>query len=193
ARGWRAVGMDFSIHAAAAARRNFGLTVVHGTLPHPAVPAASVDVLTLRAVLEHVHHPRQLLAAVFDAVRPGGRLFVSVPNPASGGSGASGTSGSPLDPPRHLLHFTPETLRRLVEGAGFEVEAMATPGHTKWMGLSVDRMRRANPRPWVKLCRMHLVRSALTRWTAWTLQGDDLALLARKPDTTAAIAPRKAA
>src|SRR5438874_779266 len=64
-RGWSAMGMDFSVHAAAAARKHFGLTVVHGSLPHPAIAPGSVDVLTLRAVLEHVHDPRQLVTSAF--------------------------------------------------------------------------------------------------------------------------------
>lgn len=193
ARGWAAMGMDFSPHAAAAARRNFGLTVVHGTLPHPAVAADSVDVITLRAVLEHVHDPRQLLGAVYAALRPGGWVYASVPNLASWGFRAFGRAWFPLDPPRHLLHFTPETLRAAVEGCGFEVEAMTTLGHSKWMNNSVTRALTDRPRWWVKLCRRHLVRSALTRWTEWTLQADDLAVLARKPLTAAPARPLQAA
>lgn len=188
-RGWRSVGMDFSPHAAAAARRNFGLTVIHGTLPSPAVPASSVDAITLRAVLEHVHEPGKLLAAAFDALRPGGYLYASVPNLSSWGFRAFRTAWFPLDPPRHLLHYTPETLRQQVEDCGFEVEAMATPGHTKWMGYSVDRAMKAKPSWWVRACRLRLIRSALTRWTNWTLQGDDLTLLARKPDVAVAALP----
>jgi hypothetical protein len=71
---------------------------------------------------------------------------------------------------------------------------MTTLGHTKWMGYSVDRALRSRPKWWVKACRVHLVRSALTRWTRWTCQGDDLAILARKPATAPAAVPlRKAA
>jgi len=143
-------------------------------------------------VLEHVHDPAKLLGAVFDSLRPGGWVYISVPNLASWGFRAFRTAWFPLDPPRHLLHYTPETLRRQVEACGFEVEAMATPGHTKWMGYSVDRAMKVKPARWVKLCRSHAIRSALTRWTAWTLQGDDLALLACKP-TTVALPLRSAA
>src|SRR5205085_2642492 len=90
-----------------------------------------------------------------------------------------GRSWSQLDLPRHLLHFTPATLRKLVEACGFAVDRVATPGHTKWMRMSVDRAAEHDPRWWVRACRVHLVRSALTRWTGWTGQGDELALLAR--------------
>ncbi|MDB5313197.1 MAG: ubiG 1 [Gemmataceae bacterium] len=181
-RGWQAVGMDFSPHAVAAARKNFGLEVIPGTLPHSAVAAGSLDAVTLRAVLEHVHDPRRLLGAVSAALRPGGWVYASVPNLASWGYRAFGRAWFPLDPPRHLLHFTPETLHRVVEGCGFRVEAITTVGHTKWMGYSVDRAARENPRWWVRLCKFRPVRSALTCWTQWARQGDDLAVLARKPE-----------
>jgi SAM-dependent methyltransferase len=193
ARGWKAVGMDFSAHAAAAARTNFGLDVIHGMLPHPAVAAGSLDAVTLRAVLEHVHDPRQLLGAVYAALRPGGWVYASVPNLASWGFRAFGRAWFPLDPPRHLLHFTPETLRRAVEGCGFAVEAVATLGHTKWMGYSVERAAKDRPAWWVRACRVRLVRSAVTRWTRWTNQADDLAILARKPLTAAGAAPLRVA
>ena len=186
-RGWNAMGMDFSAHAAAAARRNFGLNVIHGTLPHAAIAPGSVDVLTLRAVLEHVHDPRQLVAAACEVLRPGGFLYISVPNLASWGFRAFDKAWSQLDPPRHLLHFTPDTLRRLVEEAGFTVESIATAGHAKWMGESVDRARRVKPQMWLRACTHRFMRSLLTRWTAWKNQGDDLMLLARKPEATPAL------
>lgn len=192
-RGWNAIGMDFSSHAAAAARKNFGLTVIHGMLPHPAVARESIDAITLRAVLEHVHDPRLLLGAVRDALRPGGWVYLSVPNLASWGFRAFGRSWFPLDPPRHLLHFSPETLRRVVEGCGFVVEAVSTMGHTKWTGYSVERAAKERPSWWVRLCRLHLVRSAVTRWTQWTAQADDLVLLARKPETASSSAPARQA
>jgi hypothetical protein len=120
-------------------------------------------------------------------------VYASVPNLASWGFRAFGRAWFPLDPPRHLLHFTPETLRAAVEGCGFEVEAMATLGHTKWMNNSVVRAAKDGPRWWVRLCKLHLVRSAVTRWTQWTHQADDLAVLARKPLTAAPALPLKAA
>jgi SAM-dependent methyltransferase len=186
-RGWNAMGMDFNVHAAATARKNFGLTVIHGTLPHPTIAPNSVDLLTLRAVLEHVHDPRQLVSSALNALRPGGSLYISVPNLASWGYRNFGKSWSQLDVPRHLLHFTPDTLRRLVEETGFTVEEVTTAGHTKWMKMSVDRAVRLQPQTWVKACRVRLVRSLLTRWTTWKNQGDDLMLLARKPAAAPAL------
>ncbi len=190
-RGWSARGMDFSPHAAAAARRNFGLDVIHGALPHPAVRPESVDLLTLRAVVEHVHDPRTLVRVVFDAVKPGGRVYVVVPNLTSWGYRAFGPAWFALDVPRHLLHFTPDTLRRLVEGCGFAVEATGTIGRAKGAGESAARAGRAAT--WAgRACRLRLGRSLFARAAQWAGRADDLALLARKPDA-AAVPTRRAA
>jgi 2-polyprenyl-3-methyl-5-hydroxy-6-metoxy-1,4-benzoquinol methylase len=190
-RGWDASGMDFSPHAVATARAHYGLRAIEGTLPHPEVPAGSLDALTLRMVLEHVHDPARLLSAGFDALKPGGWLCVAVPNLAAWGFRAFGPAWFPLRLPWHLLHFTPDTLRRVVTGCGFVVETVATKGHTRWAGYSVDRAR---PRWWVSALRVRFLRSALTSWTEWRGAGDELCLLARKPAAaTAGRSERKAA
>jgi SAM-dependent methyltransferase len=181
-RGWNAVGMDFSPHAVATARARYRLPVIQGTLPHPAVAPESLDAITLRMVLEHVHDPHRLLRAAADALRPGGRLYICVPNLAAWGFRVFGSAWFPLRLPWHLLHFTPDTLRHVVEKAGLAVEAIATGGHSNWMGWSIERAGRERPSPWLRLAKTSLVRSAVTRWTRWRGQGDELCLLAYKPD-----------
>ena len=181
-RGWDAFGMDFSPHAVAAARSYYGLRAIEGTLPHPEVPANSLDAVTLRMVLEHVHDPAKMLRAAFDALAPGGWLCVAVPNLAAWGFRAFGPAWFPLRLPWHLLHFTPDTLRRVVTDCGFAVETVATKGHTRWAGYSVDRARKLRPRWWVSALRTRFARSVLTSWTEWRDAGDELCLLARKPE-----------
>ncbi len=180
-RGWNAMGMDFSPHAVAAARMHYGLRAIEGTLPHPAVPAESLHAITLRMVLEHVHDPAKLLRAAFDALAPGGWLCVAVPNLAAWGFGAFGPAWFPLRLPWHLLHFTPETLHRVVNDCGFAIEATVTKGHTRWMGYSVDRAKSLRRRWWVPALERRIARSVLTNWTEWRGAGDELTLLARKP------------
>jgi len=186
-RGWNAIGMDFSEHAVAAARRYFNLTAFGGTLPHSTIAPESLNAFTLRAVLEHVHDPRSLLASAFQALAPGGWLYISVPNIASWGYRKFGGSWYGLDVPRHLLHFSADTLRKAVVDRGFTVEAIETVGHTKWLGIAAQ----GRPHLMSGLCGIRLVRSAVTRWTELTGQADDLALLARKSDS--ARPPRSAA
>jgi SAM-dependent methyltransferase len=185
--------MDFSPHAVAAARSHYGLRAIEGTLPHPEVPPESLDAVTLRMVLEHVHDPAKLLRATFDSLKPGGWLCVAVPNLGAWGFRAFGPAWFPLRLPWHLLHFTPETLRRVVRGCGFQIEAVATKGHTRWMGYSVDRAKALRPRRWLPALGVRFTRSVLTSWTEWRGAGDELTLLARKPEGKAAESLRSAA
>ncbi len=193
-RGWDAFGMDFSPHAVATARSHYGLRAIEGTLPHPEIPANSLDAITLRMVLEHVHDPAKMLDAAFAALKPGGWLCVAVPNLAAWGFGAFGGAWFPLRLPWHLSHFTPDTLQRIVADRGFVIDTIATKGHTRWMGYSVDRARKLRPRWWTPALRIRFTRSVLTTWTEWRNAGDELSLLARKPETVAHAAPiRRAA
>jgi SAM-dependent methyltransferase len=184
--GWNVTGMDFNPFAASQVARNFGIPVLVGSLPHPEVGEQSFDVITLGAVLEHVHRPHQIIEAATRALRPGGLLVVSVPNLESWGFYYFWQDWWPLELPRHLLHFNPATLRRLVEMHGLEVVELRMLPHTNWMRRSLERARYWH---WGSLARrlllrfgkLRIVQSLLTHWTVWRNQGDCLLLIARRP------------
>jgi SAM-dependent methyltransferase len=191
-RGWNAIGMDFSPHAARTAREHYGLRVIEGVLPHPAIPPGSLDAITLRMVLEHVHDPRGLLDAAAQALKPGGWMYVCVPNLDAWAFRTFKTAWFPLRLPWHLAHFTAGTLGGAVERAGLHVTNIATAGHSNWMRWTFEQASRESPSWKARLGRSRLVSSAVTRWTRWTNSGDELCLLARKPNLHA-IPTRRAA
>jgi SAM-dependent methyltransferase len=188
--GWDVVGVDISPHAVRATQQR-GIPAFQGTLPHPAVPLGSVDVVNFGAVLEHVHDPHELLAAARATVRPGGLVVFSVPNFASWGARWFGPAWWPLELPRHLLHFTPQTIDRLVRDHDLEMLELRMPAHTNWMRLSIARARQQIPRDsrlkrlLLALWRRRPFTSWLTRWTTWRGQGDGLLLVTRRPATKA--------
>jgi SAM-dependent methyltransferase len=184
-RGWTVSGMDFSEHAAHQSSRRFGIPVLVGTLPHPGVKPSSVDVITMGQVLEHIYHPQSVIEAAAQALRPGGLLVASVPNLDSWGFRFFGPDWWPLDLPRHLLHFTPETLRTLLESNGFDVIDLRLLGRTSWMCRSFKFVctrrkgwrTRAIP---AIFHRSRLLTSLLTRWTVWTERADCIFVMARR-------------
>jgi SAM-dependent methyltransferase len=181
-RGWNVTGMDFSPHAAARVRDHFRIPVHVGMLPHPDVPRESFDAITMGAVLEHVHWPHPVIAGAAQTLRAGGLLVISVPNLASWQHRYFGRDCWSLELPRHLLHFTPATLRKLVEKHGLEVEELRIVGRTSWMRRSfAAARRRQDPRFFVRISEFRGVASLLTRYSAWTQQADCMTLLARKP------------
>ncbi len=82
------------------------------------------DAVIMWHVLEHVPHPEQTLAEIRRILKPGGRLILAVPNFGSLQSRRTTNDWFHLDLPRHLYHFTPETLQRLLACSGFHFESV---------------------------------------------------------------------
>lgn len=120
--GWDATGLDFSPTAAElAARRGLRGTFLKGSLADHAFEPGGMDAVTLWQVLEHIGEPLPFLARVRDVLRPGGLLVASVPNIEGLSAVLTGERWWGLDVPRHLVHYTPRTLRRAVSEAGLHV------------------------------------------------------------------------
>ena len=183
-RGWKVIGMDFSEHAAAQVRERFKLPVYVGSLPHPAVRPESFDVINMGASLEHVPHPNRVLEAAVKALRPGGLLVASVPNFAGWVPRTFGTDWFSLDLPRHLLHFTPATLRRLLVAHGLVVEELRMLGRVSWLRRTLRNARTSGNTSWKR--RLAALAPGLwTRWTVWSRQADCMMAIARKPASEA--------
>jgi SAM-dependent methyltransferase len=118
-RGWKVMGTELSEQSAKYPREVAGLDIKVGSLPALQLPAGQFDAVTMWQVLEHVPDPHAFIAEVHRLLKPGGVFFVSVPNFASPEARATGAGWFHLDVPRHLVHFTPETLRSALEAGGF--------------------------------------------------------------------------
>jgi SAM-dependent methyltransferase len=70
-------------------------------------------------VLEHLPDPAALLREVGRVLGPGGDLVILVPNAASLQARVLGPRWLGWDPPRHLVHFTPQRLKTLLRQCGF--------------------------------------------------------------------------
>ena len=85
------------------------------------------DAVVCGDVLEHLARPEELLARIRDWLRPGGRLYVSVPNVANVTVRAALLLGRFPYAERgildrtHLRFYTRRTARELVERAGFRI------------------------------------------------------------------------
>jgi 2-polyprenyl-3-methyl-5-hydroxy-6-metoxy-1,4-benzoquinol methylase len=139
--GWRAEGVDVDPVVVAAARRN-GLDVHAGTLHARKFPDATFDAVVMSHLLEHVHHPLELLMEARRVLKPGCHLVLATPNAASLGHRILREEWPFLDPPRHLQVFTPRALRQLVIAAGFEDVRVGTELRTAAAMPSLLRSRR---------------------------------------------------
>ncbi|MBI5105315.1 MAG: class I SAM-dependent methyltransferase [Solirubrobacterales bacterium] len=138
AAGWRASGIDVD-PAGVEAGRSAGLDLRVALLADVAAEEpGGYDAITLSHVIEHVPDPAALLRAARAALRPGGTIWLATPNLRSAGHEAYGRDWLHLDPPRHLVLFTPGSLRLALEQAGFrDVRAApAVPEARLLFGLS---------------------------------------------------------
>lgn len=78
------------------------------------------DAVSMWSVLEHIYEPTTFLESLGRVLKPGGIFFVLVPNVKSLATRLTRTL-SPCFNWKHVHCFSPESLRRLVEGAGFRM------------------------------------------------------------------------
>lgn len=127
AAGFAATGLEMNEASAAFARTHYGLEVAEGTIHDAPQEAASLDVLTMFDVIEHVPDPLGDLRKAWDLLAPGGRIVLSTPNIDGLFPRASLPLAKKLDywphpePPYHLYQFSAKTLGAMLEKAGFAV------------------------------------------------------------------------
>jgi len=119
--GWEVFGFEPNWAAAVRARELVGCNIVVGTAPGSSFGNATFDFIAASHVLEHTVSPRHMLQELHDMLRDGGCLLVVVPNFASVASRVSGMDWCHLDPPLHLFHFDPRTLRKYLCRSGFQI------------------------------------------------------------------------
>lgn len=112
--GWQIAGLEPNAAARAAAAQRVGQPI--GAPEDLATLAeGSFDAITLWHVLEHVHALNDTLAQLVRLLRPGGVLLIAVPNAASFDAQHYGARWAAYDVPRHLYHFVPATMARLLK------------------------------------------------------------------------------
>jgi len=115
-------GIEMSADGARTAEERTQAQVFVGNILDAPFPKESFDVITCFDVLEHLYEPRRVMARVAEWLKPGGIFYVLVPNVDSAEARVFGSYWHGLEMPRHLFHYSPESLKFLAESAGlFEV------------------------------------------------------------------------
>lgn len=89
------------------------------------LPAAQYDAITMWHVLEHVHQLHEYIHRCKELLAKNGRLFIAVPNYTSKDAEYYKHQWAAYDVPRHLYHFSAESMHQLVNLHGLKIEKMA--------------------------------------------------------------------
>ena len=113
-RNWNVMGVEPSAHASEQGRRA-GLDIRTGVFVQGLLPPESLDAITLWDVIEHVPEPGTLIAASFDALKPGGILALTTPDSKSVLARTLKAKWHLVVPPEHLFLMNRVSLKKILE------------------------------------------------------------------------------
>lgn len=144
--GFDVEGLEISAEAATFGRNTWALPINQGDLRDVILPPEKYDVVTLAHVFEHLPDPHGAARKLFITLKHGGLLAVAVPNFASLQARVFRSSWFHLDVPRHLYHYTPTSMRILLEQAGFHIhELNFFSAEHNWAGILGSMMALSRP------------------------------------------------
>ncbi len=115
--GWDVLGSEPNEEARALAKEK-GISLLENL---ETLPADSFDVITMWHVLEHVYDLNEQISELKRLLKPGGSLFVAVPNYESYDATYYKEFWAAYDVPRHLWHFSKRSIQKLFEVQNMKV------------------------------------------------------------------------
>ena len=128
--GWTVSGIEIDETAANAARcRN--LTVFLGSYEVLAHINQTYDCVVCSHVIEHVYNPKLLISLLLCVTKPGGTIYLALPNPQSFMRGIFGKYWRGLEAPRHITLPSVAALTKILKDEGVDdITVFPTPIYT---------------------------------------------------------------
>jgi SAM-dependent methyltransferase len=123
-RGWETVGVEPSEWGSERARQR-GLDVRTASIDDHGLPAGRFDLVAMCDVLEHLVDPGAGLDRAAALLRPGGALYLTLPDAGSALARIMGRRWWSVLP-MHVQYFTRSSLTRLLEDHGLEIRSVRT-------------------------------------------------------------------
>ena len=118
--GWKVTGLEPDENARKKAGELYGLNV-SPIENFYSLPAQSFDVITLWHVLEHVHELHEYVQHLKTLLKQSGKLIIAVPNYTSKDATHYQQYWAAYDVPRHLYHFSPQSMQSLMQQHGLKI------------------------------------------------------------------------
>jgi 2-polyprenyl-3-methyl-5-hydroxy-6-metoxy-1,4-benzoquinol methylase len=135
AAGFQPLGVEPDAGLAKRVTERSGIQVLGGFVETVELDSGAFETVCAWHVLEHLYEPRTALDRIVDALAPGGKLFLEVPNAASVMARRQQQRWLHLDFEHHVAHYTPKALGTVLGRAGLEVELVASVSMREYLGL----------------------------------------------------------
>jgi len=126
--GWSVQGTEIAEYAAHYGREEFDLDILLGELTELNLPEEHFDVVTMWETIEHLQDPLAYLTEINRILRIGGLVALSTVNLDSLSYLILRDRWWVIGPSEHIFYFTPHTLTRMLQKAGFAIIEMTSQG-----------------------------------------------------------------
>lgn len=118
--GWDTAGLEPDEGARKMAKERYQLELA-GISHLSQLTAGRFDVITLWHVLEHIHQLAATIQQLKAVLKDTGKLVIAVPNYTAADAGIYKAYWAAYDVPRHLYHFSPQSMKVLMEQNGLKI------------------------------------------------------------------------
>ena len=122
--GYDATGFEISRPRVEYGRRTLNVNL---TSDSDSLPSRGFDAIYSSHVLEHIPTPKPTLMAFQRLLKPGGKLFLYVPNCSGEQAKRLGVRWGPMINEKHVLALTAEFFNKNLPGHGFSTEFSSSP------------------------------------------------------------------
>jgi len=143
--GWNVTGIEPNPSARNFATSNYHLNVVDESFLKN-LPSDNFKIITLWHVLEHVHSLNERLGDISRLLKTDGYAVIAVPNYKSHDASIYREYWAAYDVPRHLYHFSPETIKRLFVNHSFEwVRSIPMKYDSYYVSMLSEKYKKSSP------------------------------------------------
>ncbi len=121
--GWNVIGLEPDETTRLRAFELHGISL-QGTDALFISAPASFEAVSMWHVLEHVHALHDYLEQINRVLKPSGKAFIAVPNYTSFDAEVYKEYWAAYDVPRHLYHFSPRSMKLLIEKHGMKLNLL---------------------------------------------------------------------
>jgi 2-polyprenyl-3-methyl-5-hydroxy-6-metoxy-1,4-benzoquinol methylase len=120
---WSITGLEPDIVARTKAAELYNIQPKEPGILFELTPA-SFNAITMWHVLEHVHELHAYIKQIEKLLAPGGKAFIAVPNYTSKDADIYKAHWAAYDVPRHLYHFSPQSMGTLLAQHGLKLASV---------------------------------------------------------------------